>query len=199
MAEQFLDGSKPLPIAHYKPDLGGRSVDDLIAEALHRIRRPRLEAIDLMASLIRVEGMFNVNSTSVEAWKALLASLLGEDIVTRDEGGQLSRTAVAEGVPVAGLMAPMDLTAEGRGAVAVQGTRSSGSAAGCSTEEEITLLAEAIVREVRKRGPFLSLADFVNRRVGSDPGPRAGRCHPERARLGGGVRSTKPTTRATGR
>ena len=36
------------------------------------------------------------------------------------------------------------------------------------TEEEIKLLPEANVREVRKRGPFLSLADFVNRRPGSD-------------------------------
>jgi hypothetical protein len=36
------------------------------------------------------------------------------------------------------------------------------------TDAEIESLARAIVREVRKRGPFLSLADFINRRVGSD-------------------------------
>jgi hypothetical protein len=36
------------------------------------------------------------------------------------------------------------------------------------TEEEIEQLAQAIVKEVRKRGPFLSLGDFVNRRPGSN-------------------------------
>jgi hypothetical protein len=36
------------------------------------------------------------------------------------------------------------------------------------SDSEIDALARAIVREVRKRGPFLSLADFINRRVGGD-------------------------------
>jgi hypothetical protein len=121
-----------------------------------------------MASLIRVEGLFNVNSTSVEAWRALLSSLLDEEIVVIDDAGQPSRVQEDGGVPVTGLFAPPDLEAERQGAVAVRdpaqwyGRR-------VLTEEEITELAEAIVREVRKRGPFLSLADFVNRRVGSDP------------------------------
>jgi hypothetical protein len=129
--------------------------------------RATTQAVDLMASLIRVEGMFNVNSTSVEAWRVLLSSLLGEDIVTRDEIGNVTRREVAEGVPVAGLLLPVDELAEGRSPVAV---REPGQWIGRRVleEEEITLLAGAIVREVRKRGPFLSLADFVNRRVGSD-------------------------------
>lgn len=36
------------------------------------------------------------------------------------------------------------------------------------TPEEIDRLAEEIVAEVRLRGPFLSLADFVNRRLKED-------------------------------
>jgi len=36
------------------------------------------------------------------------------------------------------------------------------------SEEEIDSLAQGIVKEVRKRGPFLSLADFINRRPGND-------------------------------
>ena len=37
------------------------------------------------------------------------------------------------------------------------------------TNAELDDLATAMVEEVKKRGPFLSLADFVNRRLSTDP------------------------------
>jgi len=169
VASQFLEGTQPLPIAHYRPNLGNLKATEAISQ-LFSNNSPKVGAEELMTSLIQVEGMFNVNSTSVEAWRVLLSSLLGEGIVTRDEGGKLSLTAVLpQEVPISGLMAPLDVTAGGgAGAVPVRapeqwvGRR-------VLNEEQIIQLAEAIVREVRKRGPFLSIADFVNRRLGNDP------------------------------
>lgn len=167
VADDFLKGTAPLPIANYRPDLGNREAATAVSRLFGRTGVTPV-AIDLMASLIRVDGMFNVNSTSVEAWKALLSGLLGEDLVTHDEQGTQSRTREHRGVPVAGSLVPRDVVAEGKGALAVRepqqwiGRR-------VLSEAEITELATAIVREVRRRGPFLSLADFVNRRVGPDP------------------------------
>ena len=42
-------------------------------------------------------------------------------------------------------------------------------ASGCElTRDELEALASGIVREVKRRGPFLSLAEFVNRRLGQE-------------------------------
>jgi hypothetical protein len=167
VATQFLEGSEPLPITHYRPDLGNLQATEALAK-LFSGTGVKAGAEELMASLIRVEGMFNINSTSVEAWRVLLSSLLAESIATRDEGGKLSLTAASPQVPVTGLMAPLDVTADAKAAVPVRDPKQ-WVGRRVLNDEEITLLAEAIVREVRKRGPFLSLADFVNRRVGSNP------------------------------
>lgn len=166
VADDFLNGEEPLPIAQYQPELGGEPASRVLARLFDR-NGVKDEAIDLMASLIRVEGMFNVNSTSVEGWRVLLSSLMDEELVTQGPSGDESRTAVRDGVPVASLMVPNDLVADGQGLVAPI-EKSQWVGRRVLSESEIGELAEAIVQEVRKRGPFLSLSDFVNRRVGSD-------------------------------
>lgn len=167
VAEEFLDGTAALPVTRYLPDTGGEEPEELLSR-LFRGSLPTDDATLLTASLIRVDGLFNVNSTSVEAWKAVLGSLKGRPIAVRDANGAESVTNDHDGgVPVAGLLSPEDAIAKGQGAVDVKepeqwtGRRT-------LSEDDIDSLARGIVREVRKRGPFLSLADFVNRRVGSD-------------------------------
>ncbi|MDP0491585.1 MAG: hypothetical protein Q7Q71_11085 [Verrucomicrobiota bacterium JB023] len=103
------------------------------------------------ASTLMMDGAFNVNSTSATAWEALLLSTLGvgfdEDVVTFPRILDLTEGAW-DGED------PWD-----EGAWAGQRT---------VTRTQIRELAEAIVAEVKNRGPFLSLADFVNRRLADD-------------------------------
>lgn len=108
---------------------------------------------------LMVDGAFNVNSTRVEAWKALLGS-------TRRAG-----FGSGGNVPFPRVLDPRE------GAWKDGDPADSDSAwAGYRelTEPEIGKLAAAIVAEVKLRGPFISLADFVNRRLAEDETGRMG-------------------------
>jgi hypothetical protein len=100
---------------------------------------------------LMVAGAFNVNSTRVEAWKAMLAA-------TRALGPET--TAFPRLVKAAA--DPLGAGDSVKSDEAWAGNRT-------LSDEEIGRLAEAIVAEVKLRGPFLSLADFVNRRLRNDP------------------------------
>lgn len=110
------------------------------------------------ASQLMVDGAFNVNSTRVEAWKALLGS-------SRKTGFG------SGGVPFPRVLDP-------QGGAWKTGDDADGGSAWDGhrelTEEEVGKLAEAIVEQVKLRGPFLSLADFVNRRLAEDETGRMG-------------------------
>jgi len=124
------------------------------------------DAYRTIASRLEVDGMFNVNSTSVKAWRALLGHARNQRMPYYNNNGNIvlsdptdfavSRTTVAS-----------DVAAGGNG--------SSGDFAGASeysgyrvfTDEMLDQLAEEIVKQVRKRGPFLSLSEFVNRQLTS--------------------------------
>lgn len=158
--------SKPLPVIRYKPSIGSEDPTSLISSFFSG-ENPTEAGFLNLASYLRVDGLFNVNSTSIEAWKAMLGSLKGRPIIVRDILGKESIAPAGANVPVTGLQNPQDLVADGSGNLEIRdpsqwvGRRE-------LTEAEIDELAKALVAEIRKRGPFLSLADFVNRRVGTD-------------------------------
>lgn len=171
MCEEFLAKTTPLPCVRYLPapsitdpkTLAGKFITGSAARPT-----PSTIGINSIAAYMRVDGMFNVNSTSVEAWKAQLGGLRGRTVITRDANGRETVSAVDAGTtPVAGLFAPFNAPTETGSGV---NSRSPIQWVGQRrlSDDEIDKLAQGIVREVRKRGPFLSLSDFVNRRPGND-------------------------------
>ncbi len=135
---------KPLPNGRMRPAPGATEED--------------LNDFHAAARALMVDGAFNVNSTSVEAWKAMLGS---------------TRSLAEDGKHV-----PFPRVLNAPGGSWRQGNSTEAQAAWSGqrvlSEKEIGRLAEAIVAEVRSRGPFLSLADFVNRRLANGPTGRTG-------------------------
>ena len=103
------------------------------------------------SSNLMVNGAFNVNSTNKDAWKALLA-------------GNRFLKHPADGAPATDALFPRSLeqlsvgqsTPTGTGDDSYSGFRRLSNA-------QIDAVAEEIVKQVRLRGPFLSLSHFVNR------------------------------------
>ncbi|MGZ0655701.1 hypothetical protein ACWPKS_08850 [Coraliomargarita sp. W4R72] len=110
------------------------------------------------AADLLIDGGFNINSTSVEAWRALLASFYSADVVQVD-GTIVSADLANPESPILRVDAPVGTSASAPGVYddeSYLGYRS-------LTEDQIDLLAEKIVEQVKLRGPFGGLAQFVNR------------------------------------
>ena len=168
LAKAFFEKTGDLPNHRYRPDAGSLTATEAI-NTLFSGSDPRAEAKDLTASLLRVEGMFNVNSTSVDAWKSVLSGLRNETVATIDGDGAAKTKAATSGTtPITGLLSPFEEVADDADDRAAWTGRRELS------DEQIDELAVAIVREIRASGPFLSLADFVNRRPGTDKRLAAG-------------------------
>lgn len=108
------------------------------------------DAMNRISKYMLVDGAFNVNSTSVPAWTALLSSIRDQDLITANG----SKKSFSHAFGTLGYAA----------STATSGPEGDWSGLRDLSESEIGNLASAIVTEVKARGPFLSLADFVNRR-----------------------------------
>ena len=154
VAGDFLDGGMPLPNSRYFLN-SGKEGGELLEDWFDGSAPKDLAYLETAASL-RVSGMFNVNSTSVEAWKAVLGSLKDSRPAVQDRAGNMKvGDAAEEGIELAGLNTPIDEVLEGDKSPDVLapaqwvGRR-------LLTPDQLDGLAKALVSEVRKRTvPFL--------------------------------------------
>ncbi len=117
-------------------------------------------------------GALNVNSTSVEAWKALIMGFrnlkLGDN---PNNTVPISRTLDPIGGSIAFTDTTQDAADIGATATAKDYTKVLNGFRYLN-DTMVQTLAERIVDEVRLRGPFMSLADFVNRRLVAPSGSK---------------------------
>ncbi len=124
------------------------------------------------AKHIMVDGMFNVNSTSVAAWQALFAGIRERQLVYRDVDGTLKPIAIPSGKRIAlsrfGTEASdKEMDDPQHGVIMPDGSKG-WSGVRFLDDVQIRKLAEECVKQVKRRGPFLNFSEFINRRLSAD-------------------------------
>jgi hypothetical protein len=165
VASDFFINGAALPNRRIMPhsvNMDGDVLDDMFAE--YDLYNNGFA--DKIAAHLMVDGSFNINSTSVEAWKILFSSLKGKPSVYLESGKTPSETTPDGTVIGHGAL----LTAEpiAAGSITSPNSPSEQWKAGRElSDDEIEKLATAMVKQVKLRGPFLSLSEFINRRLDS--------------------------------
>ena len=176
LLEQFLDGQRKLLNPRLMPVLSGEGSAQDKSKDLNSLADD--EFAKRIGSVLAVQGPFNVNSDSVGAWKAMLSSMRDAEL----KGWGLSnlspekRTGFSRfGLPIAGGILDDPRAAPKPGTIDVAGQSKRWAGFRALTDEQIDTLANNIVEQIRERGaqdhaPSLSVAEFVNRRLGSSTG-----------------------------
>jgi hypothetical protein len=166
--EQFMNGTAPLANQSFQSYLPvGKTTTTAKAE-LYASGMPKNDSYKYAAEYQMVKGPFNVNSTNIQAWKAVLASMKKSEVATLWAKNASVETKATPGTPIFA----MSLLNGGL----VGGAIDSAKIDDPKTNEwngyhelsdaQLTTLATKIVEQVRLRGPFLSMSEFVNRQVG---------------------------------
>ena len=105
-----------------------------------------------MAAYSLIDGAFNVNSTSVAAWTALLRANRNLAVDYAQNGGSDG----SSGSPFPSSDSP----------VKPAGAKPQWSGFSRLSDAQVSALAKGIVAQVKLRGPFMSLSDFINHKMG---------------------------------
>ncbi|WP_269542613.1 hypothetical protein [Cerasicoccus fimbriatus] len=140
----------------------GEGLNQIQARLLDNDGKLRADAYDWSAANLMNDGAFNVNSTSVDAWAVVLGGLR-DSVIHYLDGPEVTLSTDDEaGAPFGKFTLPNGSSLDAwRGFSRL-------------SDAQIRALAGNIVEQVKARGPFLSLGDFVNRSLATDETGLAG-------------------------
>lgn len=166
--DNFLTGTTSLPNVRLLPWLDSATSAE-VKTALLSSGTIKEDAHDKAASYLMVDGAFNINSTSVKAWSAVLGATHFADVPYQPAGGTSILQTSSSQFPFPRVSLP--------NSIAALATTPSTYWNGFRELDavKIRLIATKLVEEIKRRGPFLSMADFLNRDVtGAAPYNRSG-------------------------
>ena len=168
----FVSGTTPLPNRSYVPlaqDAAFGATSASNANTLYSNYAGKPDSWRTVASRLEVEGMFNVNSTSVAAWRALLGHARNQKVpFIKDTGTAWSVDLASQAdYPFSRFSIAGDSEARTAGSSGAFPGAAEFSGYRILDEKQLDALATEIVKQVRLRGPFLSLSEFVNRQLSS--------------------------------
>lgn len=156
LTEFFEEGSK-LPNARFTPfNRGSTTVPAGLSAG-----PSGSTTYENIAAYLMLEGGFNINSASEHAWKSVLACLTDAEIETVLE----TEAAATDRYPIPRVRRPSEKSIDSE-PIATHQRRWQGYRR--LTKSQVESLAKQIVIAIRERGPFLSMADFVNRGIGEE-------------------------------
>lgn len=151
----------------FMPDLQGKP-SEAVVEELARTDEGYKQA----SKYLTVAGGFNVNSTSQRAWEATLLGLKKRKILYSRNGRPSVLNNSQTSFSRFGVASSDKSHVDDYGSIGVTQGIPDGEAMAWSdlrtlSDTQIRSLARNMVKEVKKRGPFLNMSDFVNRRLQS--------------------------------
>jgi hypothetical protein len=160
-----LVANESLAISRYRYHDGGKLPADTKAD---------LQAEDgylKAAGHLMVDGMFNVNSTSVAAWYSLFTGIRERKAVFRDNSGNLKEISVPKDhialTRFETEVSDQEMADFGQGVTLPDGSKG-WSGVRFLNDAQLRRLAEECVKQVKQRGPFLNFSEFINRRLSND-------------------------------
>jgi hypothetical protein len=173
-----LTQEQPLPNRLYLPAPGASSpsLDVAVAEAAVSGARSGVKdaktgkyPFESIASKLLVNGMFNINSVSLEAWQAMLRQSRDAQVPYLASDGSTKLGAKSSfSYPRTSIAGDQGSNSGSKESNSLFPDAAEFAGNRVLTDEQIDALANEIVSEIKKRGPFLSLSEFVNRQLSTN-------------------------------